>query len=104
MMPWWWILLVLGRGPVVTTLPEVPVAGAFVTVVVRVEGRRSKVEGEMGGEPLHFELAEDSTWRALGGVPVATEDSVEVRLVPADGERADSSSHWIRLTATNPPV
>jgi len=104
MMPWWWVLLVLGRGPVVTTLPEVPVAGAFVTVVVRVEGQGSSVKGEMGGEPLHFELGADSTWRALGGVPVAAEDSVEVRLVTRDGERVDSSSHWIRLAATDPPV
>lgn len=105
MTPWWWILFVLGRGPVVTTLPEVPVAGAFVTVVVTGAGSAAgRLGGEMGGERLHFELGADSTWRALGGVPVATEDSVEVRLVIPDGERADSSSHWIRLAAADLPV
>jgi hypothetical protein len=105
MMPWWWILLILGRGPVVTTLPEVPVAGTFVTVVVRLgDPAARRLGGSMAGEPLHFELAEDSTWRALGGVPAWREDSVEIRVVTGDGERADSSSHWIVLAAGDPPV
>ncbi len=91
MMHVWWVMALLAAGPEVSVIPARPVAGAFVTVVVRVEGRRSKVEGEMAGEPLHFEMAADSTWRALGGVPVTAEDSVEIRLVTADGERADTS-------------
>ncbi len=104
MMHFWWVMALLTAGPEVSVIPAGPVAGAFVTVVVRVEGRGSRVEGEMGGEPLHFEMAEDSTWRALGGVPVAAEDSVEIRLVTAEGGRADTSSHWIPLTAAAPPV
>ncbi len=104
MMHFWWVMALLTAGPEVSVIPARPVAGAFVTVVVRVEGRGSRVEGEMGGEPLHFEMAEDSTWRALGGVPVAAEDSVEIRLVTAEGGRADTSSHWIPLTAAAPPV
>jgi hypothetical protein len=103
MMAYWWMVLLLVAGPEVSVIPARPVAGAFVTVVVR-GWMAGGLEGWMAGEALHFEMAADSTWRALGGVPAAATDSVEVRLVTTEGERTDSSSHWIRLTATDPPV
>lgn len=105
MLHYWWVMVLLAAGPEVSVIPARPVAGTFVTVVVTGAGSAARpLGGSMGGEPLHFEMGGDSTWRALGGVPVTAEDSVEIRLVTAEGERADTSSHWIPLAAADPPV
>ncbi|HEU5261672.1 MAG TPA: M23 family metallopeptidase [Gemmatimonadales bacterium] len=79
----------VGR-PDLTWRPSVPLQGSLVLLVVLSDGTDSvdAVQGELAGEPLHFERAADG-FRAVGGVPLEAEASVPARVVI---ERAGGTS------------
>lgn len=61
--------------------PATPLQGSLVVIAVRAPATDSvrRVEGELAGEPLHFELI-DGWFRAVGGVPIAA-SRVRARVV-----------------------
>jgi murein DD-endopeptidase MepM/ murein hydrolase activator NlpD len=88
--------------------PARPVRGALVRIAVRPTAAGSSgdsvvaVRGTLAGEPLHFEWT-GGRWRAFGGIPVSSFDSIAVPLVleRADG-RVDSVAASIALPAKPP--
>ena len=62
--------------------PQSSRQGSLVLLAVRPSGmdRVFRVDGELAGEPLHFELV-GSEFRALGAVPLEARDSVVARVV-----------------------
>ncbi|HSD33059.1 MAG TPA: M23 family metallopeptidase [Gemmatimonadales bacterium] len=66
----------------VTWRPVSPLQGSLVVVGVRVPATDSVrvVQGELAGEPLHFELI-DGWFRAIGGVPIGARAHVRARVV-----------------------
>jgi murein DD-endopeptidase MepM/ murein hydrolase activator NlpD len=62
--------------------PASPLQGSLVVIGVRVPATDSVrvVQGELAGEPLHFELI-DGWYRAIGGVPIGARAHVQARLV-----------------------
>jgi murein DD-endopeptidase MepM/ murein hydrolase activator NlpD len=79
-----------GAAPaqIVVSLPETPVQGSLVVLRVRAGDRAVAVEGELAGEPLHFER-DTALFRALAAIPLTAQDSVALRLaiVRAEGAR-----------------
>jgi murein DD-endopeptidase MepM/ murein hydrolase activator NlpD len=68
--------------PRVISRPERPLQGSLLVLAVRPPAADSvsAVEGELAGEPLHFESV-GTEWHALGAVPLDAADSVTTRLV-----------------------
>src|ERR1044071_5899904 len=66
--------------------PQSSRQGSLVLLAVRPSGMDSvfRVDGELAGEPLHFELV-GSEFRALGAVPLEARDSVVARGVVGGG-------------------
>ncbi len=62
--------------------PAMPRQGSLVVIGFAAGGTDSvrAVRGELGGEPLHFELI-DGWYRGLGAVPLGTDQTVRARLV-----------------------
>src|ERR1051326_8023003 len=74
--------------------PPAPRQGSLVLLAVRPSGMDSvfRVDGELAGEPLHFELV-GSEFRALGAGPPEARDSGVARgggggAAPAPGDRS----------------
>jgi murein DD-endopeptidase MepM/ murein hydrolase activator NlpD len=68
-----------------TAQPPTPRQGSLVTLLVTPPPEMGDsvvaVQGEMAGEPLHFERRAAGGFRALGGVPLDAPDTIAVRLV-----------------------
>lgn len=81
---WWSMALALwsqGGAPRVAWQPAVPLQGSLVVIGVRVPGPTAPtLQGELAGEPLHFEL-QDGWYRAIGGVPIGSTGHVIARIV-----------------------
>ncbi len=67
--------------------PEQPRQGSLVQLAVRLPGSRAvkdvagaTVQGSLGGQPLHFEPGADGTYRALGGIPVGSKQTIPLML------------------------
>ncbi len=69
-------------APVLSWAPEGPVQGRLFRLVVRSrpEAGLAGVEGEVGGETLHFEGRSDGSFQALGGVPIDASGALEATL------------------------
>ena len=83
----------MGQGtvaPPVAWWPRLPLQGSLLRVVVRAPPGDSvtAVDGELAGEPLHFERLADG-FGALGAVPFGAHDRAAARVVL---EHADSTS------------
>ncbi len=65
--------------------PRLPIQGSLVLLAVQPRARDSAVavQGELAGEPLHFERDDAGWFRALGGVSLEARDSVPARVVIA---------------------
>lgn len=70
------------HGAQVAWRPATPLQGSLVVIGVRVPATDSVrvVQGDLAGEPLHFELI-DGWFRAIGAVPLASGTHVRARLV-----------------------
>ncbi len=73
--------------------PRLSRQGSLVLLGVRpsVADSVTRIEGELAGEPLHFEVVGDE-FRALGAVPLEAQDSVAARVVI---ERAGGASDTV---------
>lgn len=62
--------------------PATPLQGSLIVIGVRMPATDSirMVQGELAGEPLHFELI-DGWFRAIGAVPIGTRTHVQARVV-----------------------
>jgi murein DD-endopeptidase MepM/ murein hydrolase activator NlpD len=69
-------------APQVAWRPASPLQGSLVVIGVRVPATDSVrvVQGELAGEPLHFELI-DGWYRAVGGVPIGARAHLRARVV-----------------------
>jgi murein DD-endopeptidase MepM/ murein hydrolase activator NlpD len=74
----------------IETEPPLLSEGTLGWIRVRTSGDSRVVSGEVAGEPLHFELQQDSTLRALVGVPIESGDSFSVSLILLRGDAADT--------------
>lgn len=68
--------------PQVAWRPATPLQGSLVVIGVRAPATDSvrAVQGELAGEPLHFEII-DGWFRAIGGVPIGARAHVQARVV-----------------------
>ena len=77
------------RAPVVSWVPAEPVQGRLFRIAVESDpdARLIGVEGEVGGEVLHFDGPLDGRFEALAGVPIdaSGELAATLRLRYADG-------------------
>ena len=87
----------------VTILPRVPSAGS----VIRISLSRpeiSSVEGDLGGEPLHFRRSSSDTWHSIGAVPLDASRSITGHVIAElrSGAR-DTIPLVVTLPAPPPP-
>lgn len=77
------------NGTTITILPAKPVPGALVRVRVRADGADT-VTGTLAGERLHFIREKTGraagSWLALGGIPLDSAASAELRLNAGSGD------------------
>lgn len=90
-----------GADPVLSWLPDQPVQGQLVRLIVTPAAGSPLVgvEGRVGGEQLHFEPTPAGPWTALAPVPIETEGELPLR-VTARTRTGDV----IPLTAAMPVV
>ena len=83
----------VARAPAVAWRPRSSLQGSLVLLAVRpsVADSVTGMQGELAGEPLHFEPVGDE-FRALGAVPLEARDSVAARIVI---ERAGGASDTV---------
>ena len=82
--------------------PAEPAPGGIVRVTLRVGGADDSIvaiRGTLAGEPLRF-IGGDSTFRAIGGVPVDATDSVMTRVYV---QRRSGTTDTLLLAVSVPP-
>jgi murein DD-endopeptidase MepM/ murein hydrolase activator NlpD len=90
---------------VVRTNPLTPARGSVAWLAVQDDWSRNDqvpltaVEGEVAGEPLHFERR-DRAYTALFGIPLEGDDTIAVALRLSRGEQVDTSV--VRLIVRQP--
>lgn len=86
------------REPAAPELPEIqiawhpdrPVQGTLLQLIVRPEDGTgdpdaiAEVRGEFAGEPLHFVRDRSGAYRALAGLPITVEDSIQAAVFIED--------------------
>jgi len=95
---------VQSEAPKLEIEPSDPAPGALVRLTLTAGALADSVTGvtgSMAGEPLHFVMAGEGIWRALGPVPVDREDSVWARAVV---RRASGSLEAVRTALPIPPL
>ncbi|MDQ3674450.1 MAG: M23 family metallopeptidase, partial [Gemmatimonadota bacterium] len=93
-----------GQAPKLEIEPSQPAPGALVRLTLHAGAQSdsvTNVSGSMAGERLHFVMAGEGVWRALGAVPVDGEDSVWARAVI---RRASGALEAVRTTRAIPPL
>ncbi len=70
----------------VELIPEEPVEGRFVQMVVREQGITTliRITGTLAGQVVRFESDGDGRWHALGAVPVDAPDTLSLALETLD--------------------
>ena len=98
-------LPVLAQRPQLTVQPSEPKPGAVVRLTLSgalVNGDSiTSITGTIGAEPLHFALAANGRYTALGGISV---DSVSSTTVEAIVAHASGRADTLRLTLRPPPL
>lgn len=82
-------------------LPAEPRQGSFVVITV-APGPGDAIaglHGTLAGEPLHFEQDADSTWRAVGGIPVTAAETIPITL-EVTGRRGAPEHRFVRMPVT----
>ena len=91
--------------PPVVWRPPRPVQGSLVVLTVRPAAAESAtaVQGELAGEPLHFE-ADGGELRAVGAVPIDAHDSIAARVVfVRAGADSDTMIVWLPVARRRAP-
>jgi len=93
------VLEITRRGtPHIAWRPRVPLQASLVVLAVRAPGADqdsvARIQGELAGEPLHFERVGDE-FRAVGAVPLGAGDSVVAHVVV---ERVGGASDTVSAT------
>ncbi len=84
--------------PSVFWIPERPVRGSLVQIVVRpatTMDAAARLTGTLAGQPLHFERDAMGAYRALGGIPITTGRTIP--LTVEIGGLGDSGHHFLRI-------
>jgi murein DD-endopeptidase MepM/ murein hydrolase activator NlpD len=74
----------------IETEPPLLTEGTLGWIRLRTAADAKVVSAEVAGEPLHFQLQNDSSLRALVGVPIETGDSFSVSLILKRGDATDT--------------
>ena len=98
----------LPRGVVVGTTPDVPGRGTVAWIRVTADSLSASdtltaVEGEVEGEPLHFEARRAGGYRALLPIPLEGGDSLAVRLLLHGEARSDTAQVLLTVARENYP-
>ena len=90
-----------------SVLPAHPAPGALVRVVLAAPPARGDsvvaVSGTLAREPLHFTLAGNGSYRAIGGVPVDAASTTAEAIVMRASGRADTVRAEVALPPLPPP-
>jgi murein DD-endopeptidase MepM/ murein hydrolase activator NlpD len=82
-----------GNPSALETQPSPAVRGSVVWLYATVPTERDSIvtlDGEAGGEPLHFEGLDDGRYRSLLGVPLDGGDTLAITLRRSTGAAADT--------------
>ena len=98
----------LPQGMVVGTTPDVPARGTVAWIRVTADSlpagdSLTAVEGEVEGEPLHFESRRAGGYRALLPVPLEGGDTLPIRLMLHRETRSDTSQVLLTVARENYP-
>ena len=98
----------LPQGMVVGTTPDVPARGTVAWIRVTADSlpagdTLTAVEGEVEGEPLHFEARRAGGYRALLPVPLEGGDTLPIRLTLHRETRSDTSQVLLIVARENYP-
>jgi murein DD-endopeptidase MepM/ murein hydrolase activator NlpD len=98
----------LPQGVMVGTTPDVPARGTVAWIRVTADSlpagdTLTAVEGEVEGEPLHFESRRAGGYRALLPVPLEGGDTLPIRLMLHRETRSDTSQVLLTVARENYP-